>query len=399
MSDSRKCIRTASAYVVTVLSAALCLLLLTVRPGFADTTDLDEEIRALESFTKTYHLIQSHYIESLDVKELVRFAIEGMVSRLDPYSEAFDKEALEELTSNATGRVAGIGLSIQRIEGETVVTQVIRNSPAEKAGLKPGDILVQLDQQQLAGQSETELNRLVSGTVGSPLTVSFHHPDQPDLIIEKTLIRELIRFPSILHFESDPSTIVIQIQQFQKNTPTEISAVLDHRHYHGIILDLRNNPGGLFLSAVETAELFIDRGEIVVTRDRENRLLERYVSRNSKPFNAARLVVIINRYTASSAEVLAGAIKDRGIGAVVGERSFGKGVVQTVFPLGDDLFVKLTTARYYTPSGLSFHDVGIEPDLPMVDTIRSRRYQPGDRLYHKALELVKGDAPKNGINR
>lgn len=370
--------------------AVLCL-----RPVSGVADNLDEEIRELENFSKVYHLIQSQYIEPTTATQLIRSAIEGMLEDLDPYSEAIDSKEMAELKSNATGRYVGIGISIQIHRNRPVVTQVLKGSPSDKAGLRTGDVLTQLDDVKLTGREQKSLSRLVRGEVGTDLTVSFYHSDNPDKVIRKTIRREYIRFPSIVHFESEPQTIVIQVQQFQKATPDEISAVLAEKAYSAVVLDLRNNPGGLFLAAVETAELFLDGGEIVQTRDRRNRLIERYVALK-KPQKTPRLIVILmNRYSASSAEILAGALKDRKAGVIVGEKSYGKGVVQTVFPVGRDLYVKLTTARYVTPSGVSFQGVGIKPDYPVKDTIAARRYGSDDPVYLRSLELIR-DFTENG---
>ncbi len=373
----------------------VCMVLGIGTPGVVRADTLDEEIRVLEGFTKTYHLIQSQYVESRTARELIRFAIEGMVNRLDPYSEAIDKEELEELESNSTGTYVGIGISIQKDKGLHVVTQVIQGSPSEKAGLKPGDILIQLNDIKLRDQRESDLSRMVGGAVGTQLVVLFYHPEAPDAVIERSIERVMVSAPSVIHFETEPSTVVIQIQQFQKATPEEVAEVLAQKQYAAVILDLRNNPGGLFLAAVETAELFIDGGDIVETRDRRNRLIERYVSRKTHQGKSPLLVVMMNRYSASSAEIVAGAIKDRKVGLIVGEKSYGKGVVQTVFPLGEDLYVKLTTARYFTPSGVSFHGVGVKPDHSVADTIGINRYGQDDQIYSTSLDLIRS----SGVTR
>gem|GEM_PF-2231799 len=364
------------------------LMLGLATPGFCSIENLDEEIQALESFSKAYHLIQSQYVEPRTTRQLIRYAIEGMVGRLDPYSAAFDREELKKVESQAIGKYAGIGISIQKHKGLYVVTQVIKGSPSEQAGIKPGDILVQLSGVTLGNQGENDLSRLVTGKIGMPLSVGFYHPEKPGDIITLSIVRALIKAPSIVSFEREPSTVVIQIQQFQKTTPDEVAAVLERKTYPAVILDLRNNPGGLFLAAVETAELFINGGDIVETRDRDNQLIERYVSRKFATRKTPVLIVMMNRYSASSSEIVAGAVKDRKVGLIVGEKSFGKGVVQTIFPLGNDLFVKLTTARYFTPSGVSFQDVGIEPDYPVEDTIGVMEYGPDDRMYRKSLDLI-----------
>ncbi len=357
-------------------------------PGFSRADSLDEEIQALQSFTQTYHLIQSQYVQPQTTQQLIRHAIEGMVSRLDPYSAVYDREELERLESHAVGKYAGIGISIQKIKGLYVVTQVINGSPAAQAGLLPGDVLVQLDGLALGSQREKDLSRLVNGKIGTSISIGFYHPENPDDMINQSIVRELIKTTSVNFFERDPATAVIQILQFQKSTPAEVESVLGKKDYSGVVLDLRNNPGGLFLAAVETAEMFIKGGDIVETRDRDNKLIERYVSRKIDQQTPPALIVLINRYSASSAEIVAGAIRDRDVGLIVGEKSFGKGVVQSIFPLGNGLFIKMTTARYLTPSGVSFHKVGIEPDHSVSDRIEIKRYGLKDQIYTKALALL-----------
>ena len=181
----------------------------------------------------------------------------------------------------------------------------------------------------------------------------------------------------------------MRIYQFIKRTPKEIRSHLSGRNLKAIILDLRNNPGGLLLSAVETAEQFISLGAIVETRTRDDKVIEKYVSH--RVFDGARpfLVVLINRYSASAAEILAGALKDRKEGIIVGEKSFGKGVVQSIYPLDNDIFVKLTTARYFTPGGVSFHNKGIQPDIEVKDNFHVTRYDISDKIFQKALGLAR----------
>ena len=379
--------------------ALFIVVLGTILPGFSRADSLDEEIEALQGFSQTYHLIQSQHLQPQDTQQLIRYAIEGMVSRLDPYSTVYDREELERFESHAVGKYAGIGISVQKAKGRYVVTQVINGSPAEQAGLVPGDILVQLDGVVLGSQRENDLSRLVKGKIGSPLSVGFYHPEKPDELINQSIVRELIKTTSVNFFERDPATVVIQIHQFQKSTPAEVESVLEKKDYRGVVLDLRNNPGGLFLAAVETAEMFIKSGDIVETRDRENKLIERYVSHKIDQQKPPTLIVLINRYSASSAEIVAGAIRDRDVGLIVGEKSFGKGVVQSIFPLGNGLFIKMTTARYLTPSGVSFHEIGIEPDHPVSDRFDITRYGLNDKIYTKALTLLDRSRPDDKIIR
>ena len=184
-------------------------VILCFSPASARSDGLDEEIRALESFTRTYHLIQSKYVEHRTVDQLVRFAIEGMVSGLDPYSEVIDEDELAKLKSDATGRFAGIGISVQHENDRPVVTQVLKGSPSEKAGLMEGDVLVQVDDIKLSGRKYKSLIPLVRGKAGTTLTVSFYHPGNPDQVIRKTIRREMVKFPSPVEIVASPLSVAI----------------------------------------------------------------------------------------------------------------------------------------------------------------------------------------------
>ncbi|MCP4750352.1 MAG: S41 family peptidase [Proteobacteria bacterium] len=349
----------------------------------------DKEIKNLENFSNVYHLIQRQYIKPKNGDELIRSAIRGMVKSLDPYSAVLGKKELERLEFQSIGKYPGIGVYIQNANGAFVVTQVMSSSPAALAGMKPGDIIVRIEGESLTGKSESELNRLFAGDVGTSLEVGYYHPKKPDRIIEREIKRTWIKANSVDFFEHAPEIAILRIHQFQKNTPVETDRYLQRRKYKTVILDLRNNPGGLLVSAVETAELFVGTGMIVETRDKSGQVIEKYISRRYFKTEPPFLVVLMNRFSASAAEILAGAIKDREQGILVGERSYGKGVVQTVFPLPNELYVKITTARYYSPSGTSFDKVGIEPDYLVKDSTDILRYGSNDRIFQKALKLVR----------
>lgn len=361
----------------------------------AKESNIDREIRNLENFSNVYHLIQQRYIKRQTSESLIKSALQGMVKGLDRYSTILSSKELEILELQSVGKYTGIGISIQERDKLFIVTQVFDNSPAYNAGLKPGDIIVRVNDSVLGNKSIEDLNQLVVGEIGTSINIGFYHVDQSDHIIRRTVTRALVKVNSVESFEYDQSIGVIRIHQFLKHTPREISEYLAKKSHKTIILDLRNNPGGLLVSAVETAEIFVKMGPIVEIRDRDEKVVEKYISRRLKEVETPFLIVMINEFSASASEILAGAIKDRGEGILVGEKSFGKGVVQSVFPLENDLYVKLTTAHYYTPSGISFHNKGIQPHSEVKDSSNPIRYLADDKIFQAAIKLAQANDSTN----
>ncbi|MBU3917892.1 PDZ domain-containing protein, partial [bacterium] len=238
----------------------------------AEESIIDSEIRNLENFSNVYHLIQQRYVERQTPDSLIKFAIQGMVKSLDSYSTILNSKELENLELQSVGKYTGIGVSIQEREKLFIVTQVFDNSPAYDAGLKPGNVIVRVNDNVLGDKSIEDLNQLVMGEIGTSIDIGFYHVDRPDHIIRKTITRALVNVNSVETFEHEPSIGVIRIHQFLKHTPREISEYLTEKSFKTIILDLRNNPGGLLVSAVETAEIFVEMGAIVETRDRDEKV-------------------------------------------------------------------------------------------------------------------------------
>ncbi len=378
----------AICWLPRILILAFLLLFPAFSPSITLADELNEEIKQLENFSNVFHLIKRRYVKNQTTSDLIRNAIQGMIKSLDPYSVALTKEELENLELQSVGQYTGIGVTIQYSEKKFIITQVFENSPASKLGIKPGDVIVQIDGKMLGDISEEELNQLIIGEKGTKLNVGFYSAKNPDRIVQKKIVRDLVKVNSVECFDCEHKIAIIRIHQFLKHTPREVNKFLGKRSYEAVVLDLRNNPGGLLVSAVETAEIFISMGDIVQIRDRNDRVIERYVSRRQSEFDSPFLVVLINRFSASAAEILAGAIRDRNEGILVGETSFGKGVVQSVFPVADSLFVKITTAHFFTPSGIDFNGKGIQPDYPVEDTAEQNRYDEKDQIYQKALQLV-----------
>ena len=364
-----------------------CCSVFIQNPVYGD--DLSSEIKVLETFSKVYNLIKNRYVNHVDSQELILAAVSGMVKSLDPYSAVLTQKDMEKLELHSVGQYVGIGVTIQKSKKQFIVTQVHSESPAAQSGLKPGDKIIKIDSELLEGKKDTDIHRFLLGEVGTEVNLELIPVDQPEITLTRKIQRKLIKANSVDCHEQEEEIQIIAVYQFLKHTAREISKCLGRRSHRVVILDLRNNPGGLLISAVEVAELFIDMGEVVQIRNRRNQVIEKYISRRRQSERAPAVFVLINKYSASSAEILAGGIKDRKAGVLIGEQSFGKGVVQSIYPIGPDLFIKLTTAHYYTPSDVNFDGVGIEPDFLVQDDAKGKRYDKSDLIFQKALVLAR----------
>ena len=342
----------------------------------------------MENFSTVYQLIKHEYVKITKSQELIRSAIEGMVKRLDPYSTVLSTDDLKRLEMQSVGKYVGIGVTINQKNGRYIITQVYKGSPAEKAGLVTGNEISKINDTVLAEINYLDLKDLLQGDIGSRIRITIRKPGNAGQAQEVFLKGEIVKANSVECFRHSPDVVVFTIHQFMKHSARELNTCLKKMPSSAVIMDLRSNPGGLLISAVEVAELFLDIGEIVQIRDRENRIIEKYVARESQPDNQPALYVLINSYSASASEILAGAIRDRGSGVLMGEKSFGKGVVQSVFPVGDELYIKITTAHYYTPSEIKFDGVGITPNVEVRDDLSAIRYSKEDRIFRRALVLA-----------
>ena len=349
-----------------------------------ENAEVDQEIILLEKFSTIYNLLHRYYVKPLTKQKLIEKAIAGMLSGLDPYTRLMSRQEVEELELESLGKFKGIGVSTQKIEEKIVVTQVYAGSPAAGAGIRPGDIITTINNHPLADITVQKLTSLTRSDTNTHIVLTFYHPELKDKKKTVKLYKNWVQIKSVKAYPMPPKLLTIQIGQFQKSTPDELKEVITRYPLPVVILDLRNNPGGLLLAAVESTEIFLTRGLIVETRDKHNKVIKRYISRRGKNGYSPHLIVLINRFTASAAEIFAGALKERGKAQLFGERSFGKGVVQSILPVTSDLYLKVTTAKYYTPSGKEIHHIGITPDHLIKDTNQIPRYQQNDPIFQKA---------------
>ena len=322
-------------------------------------------------FTAVFDLIKQAYVDPVNDKALMQSAIRGMLAGLDPHSEYLDQTGVQALNEDTSGSYDGLGIEVVTLNGALRVIAPIDDTPAARAGIKPGDIIVRIDGMAITSENANQAVDMLRGKAGTKVKLSILH-EGASVPEDYALTREAIRVASVRVHELEPSYIYIRVVQFQEDTGNELRSklgkLLAKEHpLRGAVLDLRSNPGGLLTSAVEISDDFLDSGVVVTTR---GRLKQVDLSFNATPgdvLDGAPLVVLVDNGTASAAEIVTGALKDNRRALVIGRRTFGKGSVQTVLPLDDTHAVKLTTARYYTPNGTSIQAAGIAPDIELAD--------------------------------
>lgn len=330
--------------------------------------------RATNDVRQVMELVAENYVDAdkATVGELSDRAVRGLLTSLDPHSDFLEAKQYRELEEDMNAEFGGIGIQVEVRKEKVVVIAPIAGTPGDRAGIQRGDAIIAVDGEALGKASMSDVISRLRGRPGTEVTVRLFRPSaQREL--DFRLTREIIRIESVRDARVLPGGIgYLQLTQFSERTGEEFRAAmarLTGEGVKGLILDLRNNPGGLLDAAVDVAEPFFPAGELIVyTQGRAPGRREEFRSRSRRlPFDAP-MVVLINAGTASAAEIVSGALKDTGRAVLVGERSFGKGSVQSIFPLKNGEGVRLTTARYYTPSGVTIHERGIEPQVEVVMT-------------------------------
>jgi carboxyl-terminal processing protease len=327
-------------------------------------------LRDIQAFAAVFRAVRSSYVDKVGAERLMQDAIRGLLAGLDPHSEYLDRSMLTDLDEDTRGAYAGLGVEVLYVDGLLRVVSPIDDSPAARAGIRPGDIITRIDGVPVPATNGQEAVDRLRGEPGSEiaLTIAREGSDEP---LELTLQREVIKVASVRTRTLEPGFICVRIAQFQQHTAGEVREKLRRAtargRLRGAVVDLRSNPGGLLESAVEVADAFLDEGVIVSTRGRLENANGSYDATRGDVAGGAPLVVLVDAGTASAAEIVAGALKDHHRAVVMGQRTFGKGSVQSVLPLEGGDALKLTTARYYTPAGVSIQAAGIEPDIELAD--------------------------------
>lgn len=361
----------------------------------ADQVDLND----IRDFSRVFEVVRQAYVEKVDSKTLMRAAITGMLSGLDPHSEYLDKEGLAQLDEDTTGEYSGLGIEVLQVDGGLRIVSPIDDTPAARAGIKPGDSIVKVNGTLVDPQNVNAMFQQLRGKPGSKIDLTIAHQNS-DKLIDLHLVRENISISSVKVRELEPGYAYVRISQFQSDTASDLTRKLGeliekNGAPKGAILDLRNNPGGLLTAAVGVSDDFLDSGTIVTTRGRLADANLSFKAHVGDQLAAAPMIVLTNNGTASAAEIVAGALKDNRRALIMGQRTFGKGVVQTVLPLDAEHAVKITTARYYTPNGTSIQAEGIKPDIALAD-LTVNQSDRGPVLISSEADLPNHLANENG---
>jgi carboxyl-terminal processing protease len=347
-----------------------------------------QDYESLEAFTNILAIVKKNYVEDVETKNLVSGAINGMLSSLDPHSAYLTPELYKELQMDTQGRFGGLGIEITIRGGILTVVSPIEDTPAAKAGVKPGDQIFKIEDEFTKDMTLVDAVKKMRGPKGTKITISVKREGVPELI-NFTLVRDTIRVQSVRSRNLEEGYGYIRLAQFQERSDRDLQRSLEKMAAEksgikGVVLDLRNNPGGLLTQAVRIADLFLDSGMIVYTEGRIESQKQKYFAQKDGSWMDFPMVVLVNGGSASASEIVAGALQDHKRAVVLGTKTFGKGSVQTILPLDDSSALRLTTARYFTPKGRSIQAAGIVPDIivesvPQAEGKVDEKRRPGLR--------------------
>jgi carboxyl-terminal processing protease len=356
-----------SRLAVFALATGMTLGLASPALAQSSPTTSAETYRLLNLFGDVFEQVKSKYVEEVDDKQLIEAAINGMLTSLDPHSSYLNMDNFEEMQVDTRGEFGGLGIEVTMEEGFVKVISPIYDTPAEKAGLQPGDFITHIDGKPIRGLGLNEAVEMMRGKVNTDIILTIMRKGET-APFDVTLTRAVIKIQSV-RFEAKDDVGYIRITKFNEQTFSGLQrAITELRdqigpEIKGLVIDMRNNPGGLLDQAISVSDAFLDKGEIVSTRPRDTENTERYNARPGDLADGLPMIVLINDGSASASEIVAGALQDHRRAVIMGTRSFGKGSVQTILPMPGNVALRLTTARYYTPSGKSIQEVGIVPDI------------------------------------
>ncbi len=353
-----------------------------------------ETFRQLELFGTVFDRVRSDYVEEVDVEKLIESAINGMLTSLDPHSSYLNEKIFQDMQVQTRGEFGGLGIEVTMQDGLVKVMSPIDDTPASRAGIKTGDLITHLDDEQIRGLTLQQAVEKMRGPVGTKIRLTIRRATKEPFNV--TITRAKIKITPIKARIEDKDIGYIRITSFNEQTTRGL-----RRNYtklakeakgglKGLILDLRNNPGGLLREAVNVSDAFLDRGEIVSTRGRESSRGQRWNAEKGDISKGLAMVVLLNGGSASASEIVAGALQDHRRAIILGTKSFGKGSVQTIIPMPGHGALRLTTQRYYTPSGRSIQAMGIEPDIT-IRQLRLSKVSDAARRREKDLRGALGD--------
>jgi carboxyl-terminal processing protease len=360
--------------------------------------------RQLNLFGDVFEKIRSDYVEKPEDSKLIESAINGMLTSLDPHSSYMDAKSFKDMQVQTRGEFGGLGIEVTMEDGQLKVVTPIDDTPAAKAGVMAGDVIVAIDDEPVQGLSLNQAVEKMRGAVNTPVRLKIARKGVSDPVDVK-IVRDVIRIRSVRMRNEGGDIGYIRITQFNEQTFEGLKKAIEELNKEipadklkGYVIDLRNNPGGLLDQAIAVSDAFLERGEIVSTRGRNADETQRYNARSGDLTRGKPVVILINGGSASASEIVAGALQDHKRATVVGTRSFGKGSVQTIIPLGSNGAIRLTTARYYTPSGRSIQAKGIDPDIQVMPDVPPELKGKDETKGEASLRghLKNGDDEKGG---
>ena len=393
MNDPMRYARFAAVTAALLLSAGTL--------ATAQTTNNSDTYEQLRLFGDVFEKVRADYVEEVTDEQLIEYAINGMLSSLDPHSSYLTAKDFEEMQVQTKGEFGGLGIEVTMENGVIKVVSPIDETPASRAGLQPGDFIVQLDGEPVMGLNLSQAVDKMRGPVDSKIVLTVQRGEGEPF--EVTLVRAVIKVQSSRGRLEQGDIAYLRVTSFTEQTGSGMEAAFKKLKDEakgklvGVVLDLRNNPGGLLDQAIAVSDAFLDKGEIVSTRGRHEDEAQRYNARPGDIAEGLPVVILVNGGSASASEIVAGALQDHRRAIVMGTKSFGKGSVQTIIPLPAHGAMRLTTARYYTPSGRSIQALGIEPDIK-VEQAKLEVVEPARRFGEADLRgaLANPDATKNG---
>jgi len=354
--------------IIISLILGLCVLAsVTLAISGVEQKKKGDLFRQVELFSDTLAIIQTEYVDEPVPKDLIYGALKGMLSSLDPHSQFLDPETYNELKVETEGKFGGIGIEITIKDGLLTVVSPIQDTPAWKAGIKPNDRILKIDNELTRDTTLTEAVKKMRGKPGTPVNLVILRESEKK-ILEFKIVRDIIKINDVKEARIlEDGVGYIKLVEFQENTPQDITNALQklsRENMNALILDLRNNPGGLLDVAVKVAEKFIENGKVIVyTKGRQQAQNLKFIALGNRPILNLPIVILINEGSASGSEIVAGCLQDYKRAIILGTKSFGKGSVQTLIPLGDGSALRLTTSRYFTPLGKVIHGKGVMPDI------------------------------------
>ncbi|MEK9732008.1 MAG: S41 family peptidase [Pelagibacteraceae bacterium] len=351
----------------------------------------DKLYQKLDLFSDVLNTLKEEYVDEVEQSDVIDSAINGMLQSLDPYSAYMSPESFRNMNDDTKGEFGGLGIEITMEGGLIKIISPIEDTPADKAGVQAGDYIVKINNKQVKGMSLLDAVKLMRGKVGTIIEITIRRVDVDDELKFK-ITRDIIKIREVTS-EVQENIGYLRVRAFNEQSHDQLLKQIQkikNKKLDGYILDLRNNPGGLLSQAIKITETFLDGGEIVSTRGRDKNDIKIFNAKKGDKINNKPLIILINKGSASASEIVSGALKDHKRAIILGEKSFGKGSVQSIIPLKNGGGLRLTTAKYYLPSGISIHEKGVEPDITIKrDKENFKINTKSDNQLKYAIKLLK----------